>query len=140
MTKVKKVMDLGTISPRAACDKGFEFELRHPSDNEPLGAFITVTGKEGTAFQEHVREKANANLKRRFEAQRRGKEEVPTIEKVEKDSIALLVACTVSWRNIVLNGAELEFSEANARKLYAESWIRGQVDEAIDDLGNFMPT
>lgn len=136
----EKALDLSSLDMAAACSKGFELELVHPISKAPLGQFITVVGKESPEFREHIRAKSNANLRKQAERQRRGKDqEVPTIEQIEAEAIDLLVACTKGFRDINYNGP-LEYSEANAKKLYAEqSWIRAQVDEAIADLENFMP-
>lgn len=140
---MSKTIDLASLSAKEACEKGFELELRHPVTNEPLGVFIGVVGSESEAFQQHVRKKANERLRKQFTAQRKGGDDAPTIEQAESDAIDLLVACTTSWRTgdeptIKHSGKSLEFNETNVRFLYAERWIRAQVDEAVGDLGNFL--
>jgi hypothetical protein len=139
MSKTKRI-DLASLDTAAACDKGFELELKHPITHEPIGAFISVVGKDSKTFDDFVRRQSNDRLRRSFQNQRRGKDaEAPTVEQIEADAISLLVACTIGWREIELNGAELPFNEANARKLYTEQkWVRSQVDEAIGDIENFM--
>jgi hypothetical protein len=141
MTKEASPPDLAAFDTTAACDRGFELELVNPITKEPLGSFITVVGKDSTAFTEHTRRVSNATLRRQFERQRKGKDGEPvTIEKIEAEAIDLLVACTTGWRNISYNKEPLPFSEENARKLYTEQkWVRAQVDEAIGDLENFIP-
>jgi hypothetical protein len=136
-------IDLASLSTKDACEKGYELELKHPVTNDPLGVFISVVGSEADAFQGFIRRKGNERLRRDFENKRKGREEAPTIERAEKDAIALLAACTTGWRTgdkptVTHGGKALEFSEANVKFLYAERWIRDQVDEAIGDLGNFM--
>lgn len=144
MTKTATI-DLASISAKEACNKGYELELRHPVSFEPLGVFISVVGRESDAFQRHVRSRANTKLREQFAAQRRGKQdEPPTVENIEGEAVELLAVCTTAWRTgdkptVTIAGEELAFSEANARRLYAEGWIRAQVDEAVGDLGNFMP-
>lgn len=134
-----KPLDLDDISPTKACDKGYELELRHPATKKPLGVFITVLGKESSAYRQHIRDIENEAIRKRFErSQKGGEPDLPTAEKREKGEIALVAAVTTGWRNVVLGGEELPFSEANARKLYAEPWIRAQVDAAVHDLGNFF--
>lgn len=143
MTKTTTI-DLASISAKEACNKGYELELRHPVSLARLGVFISVVGSESDTFQGHVRRKANERLRKQFADQRKGRgEEAPTVEEVEANAIELLAACTTGWRTgdkptITLAGEDLPFCEANARQLYAEKWIREQVDEAIGDLGNFM--
>lgn len=134
-----KSIDLAALSTATACDKGFEMELLHPVTRVGLGVFISVVGKDSVIFKGHVRAKANERLRKTAEAGRRGREGDPiTVEGAEKDTIDLLAACTTAWRNVTFEGAALEFSADNARRLYGESWIREQVDEAVGDLGNFM--
>lgn len=138
-------LDLASISAKAACNKGFELELTHPVSFEPLGVFISVVGRESDAFQGHVRKRANAKMREQFQAQRNGRaNEVPTVEQIEAEAIDLLVACTTGWRTgdvpvIEWAGEKLDFTDGNVRRIYGETWIRAQVDEAIGDLGNFMP-
>ena len=50
----------------------------------------------------------------------------------------------MSWRTgdeptVTVRGEKLEFSQENARKVYATLLpVRDQVQAAVDDLGNFM--
>jgi hypothetical protein len=139
MTK-DKAIDLSSLDTAAACDKGFELELKHPITNEPVGAFISVVGKDSKTFEDFVRKQSNDRLRRNFQNQRRGKDaEAPTVEQIEADAISLLVACTTGFRNVTYKGSLLTFSEENARLLYTEQkWVRSQVDEAVGDIENFM--
>lgn len=132
-------VDLSIFDTTAACDKGFELQLVHPVSKDPLPVFITVVGKDSQAYKDHVRAKANQNLRRSFKQQRKAAE-APTIEEIEADAVALLVACTTGWRNVVLPGSgELPFNEENCTRIYTDfPAIRAQVDEAISDLENFM--
>lgn len=141
----KNGIDLASFDTKAACEKGFELELRNPFNSEPLGVFISVVGTESEMFQGHVRRKADEKLKSQV-MRRNRPEEAPTVAQIERDSIALLAACTTGWRTvengeskptITHGGKPLEFNEANAKFLYANKWIREQVDDAIGDLGNF---
>jgi hypothetical protein len=135
-----KTIDLASLSTSAACDKGYELELTHPVTHDALGVFITVLGKDSSAFKQFIRTKANERIRRDLANQRRGKEaDAPTVEQAERDAVELLVACTTGWRNVEFGGVKLEFTPENAAKLYQEGWIRAQVDEAVGDLGNFMP-
>lgn len=139
MTKSVPI-DLSSLDTAAACEKGYELELLHPITKAPLGSFISVVGKDSEAFRKHVRAASNERLRKNAAQQRRGKElDPPTIEAIEAEAIDLLVTCTTGFRNVSYKGALLEFSEDNARKLYTEqSWVRGQVDEAIGDLELFL--
>lgn len=133
-------IDLADLDPAKACAKGYELELVHPASKKGLGAFIKVLGAESAEYQQHVRARVEEGQERQFAAERRGDSPKPlTLDQLDKRAAALLAAVTVGWRNVGMNGAELTFSEANARKLYEEQrWVRDQVDRAVHDLGNFM--
>lgn len=145
MTKPTGI-NLASFSTQTACDKGFELELRQPVTNAPTGVFITVLGKDSKVFKDHIRAKGNERLRRDLMSRNRGKEaEALTMERLEAETIELLVACTTGWRTadgspLTMGEAVMEFNEANCRLVYAETWIRDQVDEAIGDLGNFLPS
>lgn len=138
--KTSKPVDISDFDTGAASDKGFELELRHPTTDKPLGTFITVLGKHSAIFREHIRDQINERQRREAAAERKGKSNAPvTAEEIERQALELLVICTIGWRNMNYKGEELPFSEANALKVYSEQiWVRGQVDEAIGDLENFM--
>lgn len=139
MTKAAMI-DLSSLDTAAACDKGFELALVHPVTKAPVGAFITVVGKDSKTFDDFVKRQSNDRLRKQFQNQRRGKDaDAPTVEQIETDAISLLVACTTAFRDVTYKGAVLTFSEDNARLLYTEQkWVRAQVDEAIGDIENFM--
>lgn len=139
MTKTQ-AFDFGSVDLAAACEKPFELQLVNPVTKDPIDAWISVVGKEGETFKNYVRSRANERLRLQNFQQQRGKEpEAPRIEKIEEDAIDLLVACTVGWRGVVVDGAPLEFSKANAKALYTRfAWAREQVDVAIGDVTNFI--
>lgn len=129
MTKAKTFIDLAEFDPAQHCAKGFEFELTHPASGRGLGAFITVIGAESADYIAFVRKEIGPRSK--------GKEK--TVEDAEKWACGLLAECTIGWRDLGMNGAEVAFSKPEARRLYLEHrWIRAQVDKAVHDLGNFM--
>lgn len=137
-----KKFDIAQLDTVAACDKGAELELLHPSTSEPLGIFIKVLGKDSTMFREHVRDEVNDRIRREQMARKRGKDIEPTsVQAAEAKAIELLVLCTLGWRGMVLSGSELDFNVSNARKVYTDfPWIRKQVDEGIANLELFMPS
>lgn len=137
MSKSKAKFSIMGISPEPACEKGFEFELKHPFTNEVVGMFVTVLGTESAKVKAHARSKINAQLR----AEAKGKAPAPTIEGLESEAIDRAVAATVSWRGMVFNEADggLEFTEDNARLVYAQAFVRKQVLEASEEMGNFTP-
>jgi hypothetical protein len=135
-------MDLSKLNTTAACDMGATIELRHPVTNVPLGATITILGKDSTVFKQASREATNARIRREAMAARRGKEaEVRTVEDIERENIDLLARCTTGWTGIVDNGVEIPFTFEAAKKLYRDySWVYDQVNEGVGDLENFIPS
>lgn len=137
-----KTVDLASLDLGAAAEKGFDLELLHPVTKAPLGTFISLVGKDSATFRNHVRKTGNERLRKQAVNQRRGGDvEVPTIEKIEADAIELLAVCTTGWRGVTYRGVELPFSTVNAKVIYTDlPWIREQVDQAIGDVENFMPS
>jgi hypothetical protein len=139
LTKKNINIDLASLDLADACNKPYELELLHPVTKAPLGAFIGVLGKESDRFKDYIRTKVNDKLRRDAVNRKRGKdEEIRTVEQNEQEAIELLVVCTTHFRELNFNGP-MEFSVANATKLYSERpWVREQVDAAITDIANFM--
>jgi len=139
MTAKAKPFDLGQIDTIAACNKPFELEIVHPISKEKTGVFISVVGKDSDAYRGRIKAIANESLARDAFAGQRGKVDIPNIDKMETKNIDSLVAATVGWRNVVLDGEELAFSAEAARKVYQRILpVREQVLEAINDLENFI--
>lgn len=153
MTKAK-AFDLGSLDTIEACNKPVEIEIKHPVTLMPTGVFISIVGKDGDIYRGRIRAMADESLRR----QALGKSAAAdnSLDKLEAKNIDALVAATVGWRTqeldviigktpesdpaITFKGERLEFSPANARRVYSELLpVREQVVEAINELGNFMP-
>lgn len=121
-----------------------EYELKNPKTEEGTGIFITLAGPE------HEKRRAAA-----FAAQRRTRKQLAKVkgegvwralaesdpEEEEEQLTDSLVVCTLSWRNLELDGQPYEFSAENARKLYTDprlAWVRRQVRAALDDANIFI--
>lgn len=148
MTKAKAT-DFGSLDTAAAAETPYEFELVHPVTKAPLGVFVSVLGGDSHARKAFVRAQINADRRAEFEAQRKGKPREPrTIEQDEADTVDMLAHTVVAWRTDVdgksepvihWQGEKLEFSDANLRKWLAQfPWARAQINEASDDVGNFL--
>lgn len=143
--KKNESFDLASIDTVAACNKGYEVELKHPATNEPIGIFWSVLGSDSDTFRDYMKEATNAKLRKDAMARKRGKDvEVRTVEEAEKETIDLLTLCSLGWRStdssaIKFKGEDLAFNVPNVRRVLTElPWIRRQIDEAIGDLENFM--
>jgi hypothetical protein len=143
MNKKTSNFDLASLNTIDACNKPAEIEIKHPVTLMGTGIFIKVLGKDSDAYRGRVRAMADESLRR--QALGKGGSADQTLDKLEQKNIDALVAATVGWRDgddpaLELNGEKLEFSAANARKVYSELLpVRDQVAEAINELGNFMP-
>ncbi len=139
MTK-SKVFDISSIDTVAACNKPYELEIEHPTTKEKTGVFISIVGKDSDAYRQRVKAMANENMQRTAVLSQRGKTDIPNLDKLEAKNIDALVAATVEWRNMVMDGETLDCTPENVRKVYTRILpIRDQVQEAINDLENFMP-
>jgi hypothetical protein len=143
-------VDLSCLDTRSACDAGAEIELRHPVTNAGLGIFITVLGKDSSAFQDYVNHSINENVRKAQARRHTNKEpEIITAEQTEERTVEMLTVCTKSWRwgdkpvfpfqKMGSSLEELEFSVPNVKRVYSElPVVRKQIDEAIADLANFL--
>lgn len=133
--------DLGSLDTIGACNSAAEVEIRHPVTGAATGVFISVLGKDSDTYRSILRGMADERLKR----QAMGKADDSSLDKLEKRNIEALAAVTTGWRTgdnpaVILNGEELPFTAANARRVYeALLPVREQVTEAINNLENFMP-
>lgn len=154
-TKAAKPIDIADFDTGVASDKGFDFELLHPTNNKPVGVFITVLGKHSQVYRDHIRDQINERMHREAVAERKGKTaDAPTAEIIERNALELLVLCTTGWftaskdkdGNLIdkvdtfpYRGEQMPFNVSNVLKVYSEQiWVRAQVDGAIHDLENFI--
>ena len=153
------ITDLGDLDVAKASEAGSEIELLHPVTKEPLGQFISITGKESQAYRDWVAESANRERRLVAQAARRGRAaDIVPYEATLAEGVSLLVACTTGFRCAdTLNedksvakkggaflryrGEEMPFNAANATKFYSDPGMiefKKQIDFAIGDLGNFI--
>lgn len=133
-------MDIGKINLAERSEQGADLELEDPitgekgkqADGSPVT--IRVMGMDSAAFRNKHREIQS----RRMAKIARGKK--PDYAGNSDDEAAeLLVACTIGWNGIEVNGEVLAFTPKAARDLYLDHhWIREQVDQFIGDRANFF--
>lgn len=134
-------MDLAQLDTTAASEEGAVLEIRHPTTGEILlddagnPVWIRLAGMDSERFQRMQR----ANLNRRLKmGGRRGSANV-TAEELDAERIENLVACTIDWSGIVLEGEALGCSAVSARRLYkAIPWLREQAEDFQSDRANFL--
>lgn len=131
------MLDLSTLDTSQLADEGVDMPLRHFETREVLkngDAPITLRllGNDGERFQENFR----ALLSRRM---KEAPDKVDP-ERADDDAIDLLVASTVGWSGIVVEGKEMAFTPANAKALYRRfKWIREQAEAFVARRANFIP-
>lgn len=126
------MIDLNDLDLSAAAERGYEFELRHPGTQAPLGMFVTVQGEDSDTYQAELR----AMQQRRLT----GRQAPRTVEQIDEQALDLLVLATIGWRGIQRDGSELPCTPENVRAVYRKfRWVREQVDAAVGDRANFLP-
>lgn len=124
--------DLADLTPAADT---VEVEVFDPRTRRGTGIFITVASKDSDRYKKKLREQIN----RRFKQMGRRIAVQMTAEENEAEALELLVHVTTGWRNVTYKGVALDLNDANARMLYEQvPVIREQVEDAINDRGNFM--
>lgn len=140
-------MDISKIDIIGASNKGFDVEIINPATNEPLGLTITVVGGMSTAYKDDMfllfAELEDYTDKNTVDESASKKEKAQTklkADKFEEGLIAKFLAkYTKSWSGMVENGMEIEFSEKEAERIYAEyPLIRNQVQKAMLTVSNFI--
>lgn len=128
-------MDLGKLDLNKSANEGAWITLKHPATGEELSGRIKVIGKDSTKFIQ-----MNEEFRRKtLEDMKSNKTMAQKMESAQEQSDAILVACTIDWDGMVLDGEDLPFNESNVKMIYQRfTWIKEQVDIAIADRANFL--
>ena len=142
MTKkeiLSAAFDLATLDIKSAAESAHEFELTHVVTGAPLGVFISVVGDDSQAVRELSIKSLHKMQRSKAKAEKVGKPFEFTLDEIEAANADSATARVVAWRNVVLNGETLEFSEDNARMVFTKyPWIGDQVVSESKELGNFV--
>jgi hypothetical protein len=131
-------MDLNSLKPVMA-DDGAVLNIVHPESEEVIeGMTITLLGQDSKVYRKIQLAKQQTALNRIS----KGKKAVDfDAEKLAEDSIDDLVKLTVDWTGFTLDGAKLDCTPDNVRKVYGEwVWIKEQVAEFVAERANFFRT
>lgn len=137
-------MDLSQFDSTVASDDGVLMSLRDPttgkvlhvSDDDDTPVTIKLLGEDSEKFRALAHRRQNTRIRDSVDA--RGRIRI-TSEQIEDDELEVLVACTVGWEGVDVDGEMLEFSLQNVRKLYARfKWIREQASQFIADRSNYL--
>jgi len=122
-----------------ASEAGYTFEPSYP-DGSGIEATITVRGPDSDKVRAMVRQQLAQAAMREQNAKKRGREaEPPSLDELEAQLVEMAVTYTITWAGFSDGDKTLEPTEANFRLIYTEyPWIRRQVIEEAQDLGNFV--
>jgi len=138
--KAKKI-DLASIDTVKGSNKGFDVNIYHPGTMVDLGITINVLGKDSDEFQKVSWAQQKKRMAKMTKGGFRVQSLTPAPEEVEQDGLKLLAKCTRSWSGVVIDSKDVEFSTDNAVMVYERfPWIKEQVDTAIGDRANFIPS
>lgn len=130
-------MDLSTVS--AAAEEGAILELKDPTGEpilKPDGKPVTITlaGMESKRFKRARNSIGDRYLKNAGPTSRAAK----TMEEAIGDLAFQLASVTIAWDGVIVDGQELECTQANAKKVYLQyDWVREQVDSFVGNRANF---
>lgn len=139
----KEPVDFTNLDSKAASEAGTAIVLIDPRNNEPLldddekPYFITILGIDSAK----LRGISKISIDRRMNSIRKGNDIDYDSDVVAKEKAALYAAATTGWYLPPLDGAALEYSEKNAKRLYSDPrfpWLLEQLDKAIADRQRFF--
>jgi len=127
--------DFSKIGTAQGANIGASFELRHPTERVPIGAFLTVLGKDGDVYRRVDRQQTN----RRLAEAARNRDLTLKAEEIEADRLDLIVACTTGWKGVLKKGEPIPFNAENVRKFYKDyPWAAEQAERAMNDRSLFI--
>lgn len=138
-----KTFDLNDLDTMTPAEAGTVVELEHPITGEPLldgegnPWTITVRGEDSATVKAVIRKQQD----RRSEKLRKGRGHVSDSESFDVERVEVLVAATIGWSGLTLDGALLEFNAKNARRVYGDdrfAWLVEQVEAAARDRKRFF--
>jgi hypothetical protein len=134
--------NLSSLDTSIAAESGAVMTVVNPvsgavlvaEDKKPVT--ITLAGEDSERFKRADR----ANRNRRLARQQGARGGKISAEEMEADNLELLVAVTIDWSGLAIDGnEELSFSADNARVLYTKlPWLREQAQAFVLDRSNFL--
>lgn len=132
-------MDLSNLQTAKHADAGADLVLVHPITGEALtddakkAPTITIKGTDSETFR-----------KLKFDKMKKiralgDKVEDADFETIDKDAIDEIIAMTVGFKNIELDGEQIKFTKESAHELYTSCpWVVDQIRAFIVDRSNFI--
>lgn len=111
-----------------------EIILRHPNTGEPLmNEGEDATEMSVTLYAPHTKEYRKAGFTQASTRLKDRKGKDLTFEDMEEGGVELLVDVTVDW-DITYENKKPKFTKEKAREVYSKVfWLRGQLEEAINN-------
>ena len=134
-------MDLSKVLEKS--ETGSVMVVKDPNTNEPIlnddGSEVTITlaGMDSARWRKAQDMVGDKRLK---SANPKTGSSYKSMADVRDDQSTLLAHATIAWSGIELDGAVLECTVENAKKLYSRPnlvWLSEQVDKFIFDRANF---
>jgi hypothetical protein len=128
-------MDLSKLDLTKSSNEGAWITLKHPSSNDDLPMKIKVIGKDSDKFIKLSEDFRRSNL----EDMKSNKTVEQRMQASKEYGDTLLVACTLEWQGIELDGKKLDCTPENIKLVYQRfGWIKEQIDTAIADRTLFI--
>ena len=136
-------MDLKSLNILAPAESGTEVELEHPATREPLvddkGTpwIIEVRGEDSETVRRVIKKQHDKRMDRARKGQKGGSD----ADLSESEQVQKLVAATIGWSGLVMDGEPYPFNAQNAHRLYSDPgfyWIVEQVQQAMSDRARFF--
>lgn len=133
-TSAATALDLGDMQA-CALDEAV-LTVLHPQTGEETAMKITLSSPDSAAFRQKMNRMQDSAMR---EAVRRPKGKIMTAEEQQRLGIKSLVAATLRWEGVAMNGEALPCDMENAHMVYeAYPWLREQVSAFQGDRQNFF--
>lgn len=131
-TKSDKINDLSAFDGlKDAQEAGIDVEIKDPKGT-PVGITIKVAGPDS----ERQRKAIKALTDQRINSEDLSS---ATADDFENNTIRILAASVISWSPIVLDDADLPYTEENAIRLFSRfPFIREQIEKKAGKRAGFM--
>lgn len=138
--------DLAQLDPTTRAEEGVEMRIIHPRTGQPVfaddgktPATITLRGQRSETFRDALTriQRRNAGLDNQGVVL--GPDQLQTQR--DQENTEFLVACTVAWNGLSLDGKPFEYSPENVRRLWTDRRfviVREQALAFIMRDGNFL--
>jgi hypothetical protein len=124
-------------------ETGEVMEVMFPGSNPPVPLAaageeppitLTLRGTDSGAYRAVRRDL----VKRRQQASARNGGTVP-LEVIEAESLETVLACLICWDGIIMDGAPVDFTSTNARRVLTRlPWLVEQAEVFIHNRANFL--